>query len=61
MYLARDTSRNELVAIKKVRLLSRSAEPDNEWELLKGCVSKYIVRYYDQLGVGGEHWVCSFC
>lgn len=61
MYLARDTSRNELVAIKKVRLLSRSAEPDNEWELLKVCVSKYIVRYYDQLVVGDELWVCSFC
>lgn len=61
MYLARDTSRNERVAIKKVRLFTQSAEPDNEWELLKGCVSKYIVRYYDKLVVDDELWVCYYC
>ena len=46
MYLARDKSLNDLVAIKKVRILVGNETFENESQMLKECISRYIVRYY---------------
>ena len=57
MYMALDERANELVAIKKMRLLERVDSLMKEAELLKSCISRYIVRYYDAVMKDNELWV----
>ena len=57
MFVALDKSANDLVAIKKVRMMMNDAAIENESRLLKKCVSKYIVRYYDVVVHETELWV----
>ena len=57
MYMALDKRANELVAIKRVRLFERGDSLMKESELLKSCISRYIVRYYDALMKDNELWV----
>ena len=48
---------HDLVAIKKVKLLSDDKRIEKESELLKECQSRYIVRYYDVMQREREMWV----
>ena len=57
MFVALDKSSNDLVAIKRVKMLMEDEEIASESELLKECQSRYIVRYYDVIRRGGELWV----
>ena len=57
MFVALDKSSNDLVAIKRVKMMMEDSEIANESELLKECQSRYIVRYYDVLRREGELWV----
>ena len=58
VFKALDTISHDLVAIKKVKLLSDDKRIEKESELLKECQSRYTVRYYDVLRREGELWVC---
>ena len=57
VFVALDKSSNDLVAIKRVKMMMEDSEIASESELLKECQSRYIVRYYDVLRRGGELWV----
>ena len=57
MYLAIDKSLNDLVAIKKVRILVGNETFENESQMLKECISRYIVRYYGMIRKPNELWV----
>ena len=57
MFVALDKSSNDLVAIKRVKMMMDDSEIESESELLKECQSRYIVRYYDVLRREGELWV----
>ena len=57
MFVALDKSSNDLVAIKRVKMMMDDSEIANESELLKECQSRYIVRYYDVIRREGELWV----
>ena len=57
MFVALDKSSNDLVAIKRVKMMMDDSKIASESELLKECQSRYIVRYYDVLRRGGELWV----
>ena len=57
MFVALDKSSNDLVAIKRVKMMMEDSEIASESELLKQCQSRYIVRYYDVLRREGELWV----
>ena len=57
VFVALDKSSNDLVAIKRVKMLMEDEEIASESELLKECQSRYIVRYYDVLRREGELWV----
>ena len=57
MFVALDKSSNDLVAIKRVKMMMEDSEIASEPELLKECQSRYIVRYYDVLRREGELWV----
>ena len=57
MYLARDKTLNDLVAIKKVRILVGNETFENESQMLKECISRYIVRYYGMIRKPNELWV----
>ena len=57
MFVALDKSSNDLVAIKRVKMVMDDSEIASESELLKECQSRYIVRYYDVIRRGGELWV----
>ena len=48
---------HDLVAIKKVKLLSDDKGIEKESELLRQCQSPLIVRYYDVLRMESELWV----
>ena len=52
-----DTISHDLVAIKKVKLLSDDKRIEKESELLKECQSRYIVRYHSVLRMESELWV----
>ena len=54
MFVALDKSSNDLVAIKRVKMMMDDNEIASESELLKECQSRYIVRYYDVLRREGE-------
>ena len=57
MFVALDKSSNDLVAIKRVKMVMDDNEIASESELLKECQSRYIVRYYDVIRREGELWV----
>ena len=58
VYVAKDGVSNDLVAIKRVRVMTNSLSLESESRLLKECVSKYIVRYCDVVMEENELWVC---
>ena len=58
VFVALNKTSNDLVAIKRVKMVMEDAEIANESKLLKECQSRYIVRYYDVLRREGELWVC---
>ena len=58
VFVALDKTSNDLVAIKRVRILMNDNEIESESKLLKECQSRYIVRYYDVIRREGELWVC---
>ena len=51
----------ELVAIKRMKSQCNSEWIEKESRLLKGCVSRYIVRYYDLIQSDGETFVHPEC
>ena len=58
MFVALDKTSNDLVAIKKVKMVMNDSDMDGESRLLKESRSRFIVRYYDVLRREGELWVC---
>ena len=58
VFVALDKASNDLVAIKRVKMVMEDEEIASESKLLKECQSRYIVRYYDVLRREGELWVC---
>ena len=56
--MALDKKSNDLVAIKRVKMVMEDDQIASESKLLKECQSRYIVRYYDVLRREGELWVC---
>lgn len=58
VYVAKDRMSNDLVAIKKVKVMADSDTLENESRMLKDCVSKFIVRYCDVVRRENEVWVC---
>lgn len=61
VYVAKDRMSNDLVAIKKVKVMADSDTLENESRMLKDCVSKFIVRYCDVVRRENEVWVsCRF-
>ena len=55
---ALDKKSNDLVAIKRVKMVMEDDQSASESKLLKECQSRYIVRYYDVMRREGELWVC---
>ena len=58
VFVALDKTSNDLVAIKKVKMVMNDSDMDGESRLLKESRSRFIVRYYDVLRREGELWVC---
>ena len=58
VFAALDKKSNDLVAIKRVKMVMEDDQIASESKLLKECQSRYIVRYYDVLRREGELWVC---
>ena len=58
VFVALDKSSNDLVAIKRVKMVMEDDQIASESKLLKECQSRYIVRYYDVIRREGELWVC---
>ena len=61
VFLAKDLSSNELVAIKKLRLVQNGAALIREGNTLRDCNSRYIVRYYGMHEKESMLWVLSCC
>ena len=57
VFMALDNVSHDLVAIKKVKLLSDDKRIEKESELLNECQSRYIVRYHNVLRMESELWV----
>ena len=57
VFAALDKRSNDLVAIKRVKMVMEDTRIETELELLKECQSRYTVRYYDVLRREGELWV----
>ena len=57
VFVALDKTSNDLVAIKRVKVMTDDDAIANESKMLKGCQSRFIVRYYDVLRREGELWV----
>ena len=57
MFVALNRLSYDLVAIKKMKMVSNVALIENESRLLQECNSKYIVRYYDVIRKDNEVWV----
>ena len=53
-----DKKSNDLVAIKRVKMVMEDDQIASESKLLKECQSRYIVRYYDVMRLESELWVC---
>ena len=60
VFVALDKTSNDLVAIKKVKMVMNDSDMDGESRLLKESRSRFIVRYYDVLRREGELWVYYF-
>ena len=58
VFVALDKKSNDLVAIKRVKMVMEDEEIASESKLLKECQSRFVVRYYDVLRREGELWVC---
>ena len=58
VFAALDKTSNDLVAIKRVKMVMEDEEIASESKLLKECQSRYIVRYYDVMRMESELWVC---
>ena len=58
VFVALDKTSNDLVAIKKVKVVMNDSDMDGESRVLKESRSRFIVRYYDVLRREGELWVC---
>ena len=58
VFAALDKASNDLVAIKRVKMVMEDEQIKSESELLKECQSRYIVRYYDVMRMESELWVC---
>ena len=58
VFVALDKTSNDLVAIKRVKMVMEDEEIASESKLLKECQSRYIVRYYDVMRMESELWVC---
>ena len=54
MFVALDKTSNDLVAIKKVKMVKNDSDIDWESRLLKESRSRFIVRYYDVLRREGD-------
>ena len=57
VFLALDKTSNELVAVKKTKIIATPAEVMKESRILKECKSKFIVRYFDVVKQMSEFWV----
>ena len=57
VFVALDKTSNDLVAIKRVRVMTEDDAIANESKMLKECQSRFVVRYYDVLKREGELWV----
>ena len=57
VFLALDKTSNELVAVKKTKIIATPDEVMKESRILKECKSKFIVRYFDVVKQMGEFWV----
>ena len=57
VFAALDKTSNDLVVIKRVKMVMEGTGIETELELLKECQSRFIVRYYDVLRREGELWV----
>ena len=58
VFVALDKASNDLVAIKRVKMMMEDDQIASESKLLKECQSRYIVRYYDVMKMESELWVC---
>ena len=57
VFVALDKRVNDVVAIRKVKMVMEDEQIENESRLLRECQSPLIVRYYDVLKREGELWV----
>ena len=57
VFVALDKASNDLVAIKRVKMVMEDDQIASESKLLKECQSRYIVRYYDVMRMESELWV----
>ena len=57
VFLALDKTSNELVAVKKTKIIATPDEVMKESRILKDCKSKFIVRYFDVVKQMSEFWV----
>ena len=57
MFVALDKTSNDLVAIKRVKMVMEDDQIASESKLLKECQSRYIVRYHSVLRMESELWV----
>lgn len=57
MYVALNSISQELVAIKRVKIVSEKEQIESESRLLKSCKSRYVVGYYNVLRKENELWV----
>ena len=58
VFVALDKTSNDLVAIKRGKMVMEDDQIASESKLLKECQSRYIVRYYDVMRMDSELWVC---
>lgn len=59
-FVALDTTSNELVVVKKVKLGNEERDTEKESELLKEYQSTFLVRHCGVLKRGEELWVCCW-
>ena len=57
VFVALDKKSNDLVAIKRVKMVMEDDQIASESKLLKECQSRYIVRYHSVLRMESELWV----
>ena len=57
VFIALDKTSNELVAVKKTKIIATPDEVMKESRILKECKSKFIVRYFDVVKQMSEFWV----